>query len=192
MAAAAAWSAPDPPPAVTMRELVDIAQRHKADEWAAAAARLAGRAPAENGRPRPWPASAREDAEAPRLWTLQAIGPRWRAEVLHQGRVHRLDAPVPASVRIGGWRVVDLAPEGLVLERASVTPRGPRRLVLAPPCRGTLAQGYGFEASPAREAEPLAQALPSAGSEHPQQDAVRRAAGLPPAAQTAPEPGLPP
>jgi hypothetical protein len=184
MAAAAASPVLDRAPAVTLRQLVEAAQRHKADELATAAAKLAGRAPAQGSRPGAGQAAAREDAEAPRLWTLQGVGPRWRAEVLHRGRVHRIDAPIDAAVRIGAWRVVELAPEGLILEHSSGAARGARRLVLAPPCRGTLAAAYGFETPSGRRESP-AQALSLTAEE---QDALRQAAGLPPVDGAAPVP----
>ncbi|OWQ45412.1 hypothetical protein CDL60_19330 [Roseateles noduli] len=152
---------------MTLRELVDISRRNKAAELAAATARLAG-SPHPPGAPagRP-PARGGASGGLPRLWSLTAAGGHWRAEVLLDGRLHVVDTSSGPSARLGPWRVVGLASQGLHVERIGASGMPTSHLVLSPPGRGAAASGFRFAGEPASEADTETD------------DAVRRAAALP-------------
>jgi hypothetical protein len=149
---------------MTLRHLVDVAQRNKAAELAAATARLAGGPGPSSDPPVAVPARTpgRAPVDGPRLWSLVAAGDRWRAEVLMAGRLHAVDDSSGPQPRIGPWRVLGLAPEGLRVEQVAAggharTPL--RQLVLPAPARGSSAASYRF----ASAASPAAGMARSAG-----------------------------
>jgi hypothetical protein len=187
--------APEAASSLSLRHLVDVARRNKAAELAAATARLAGE-PRASGEPAA-PARGIAPAGMPRLWSLMAVGDRWRAEVLLEGRLHAVDASSGPQTRVGPWRVLGLAPEGLRFEQVAAGKHPPRELVLPPPGRGAAAASYRFGSgglpSPGRS-EPTS--VERAGDDD--DAAVHRAAALPlpavpavpavPAAPTIPAP----
>lgn len=177
---------------VTLHQLIDLAHRHKRLELAAATARLAGEsrpaaAPASPGVATvgnsPWHSDPVDGS--PRLWSLQSLGGRWRAEVLHDGAIHTVQSPPAGSAsRLGPWRILGLDAEGLLLEQAASVGRRARQLVIPPPRRGTAAAGFRFLelAPPFPDGGPAVLAAEPTRPGRPEDEAVRRAAALPVAA----------
>ncbi|ANH67203.1 hypothetical protein [Mitsuaria sp. 7] len=175
-----AWAGDDPrpasetPPGVTLRHLVEVARRNKAAELAAATARLAGTAHWSADPIVAAPARAQREKPdgGPRLWSLVAAGDRWRAEVLWSGRLHVVDGPTGPQTRIGPWRVLGLATEGLRVEQVATGGHAHpplRQLVLPPPARGVAAASHRF----------VSAGSPAADGGENSDDAVQRAAALP-------------
>lgn len=179
--------------ALSLRQLVDAARRAKAAELAQAAARLMPEpAAGERGAAiAGLSAGAGLDAprDAPRLWMLQSVADRWRAEIVHEGRVRVIDHISAPTARLGPWRVIALREQGLLLSRAGGGPEHARTLLLRPPARGGLASGQGVvpaalsPSRPSRLPAHDALSMPTATEE----DAVRRASALPSLPETPPD-----
>lgn len=98
--------------------------------------------------------AARATLAPPRLWSLTALGDEVSAEVLYEGRIHRVEGA--DRVVFGPWTVLSLDSRRLVLQRKASAPARSRAggtaggalLELRPPARGSSMESF-FHASEA-------------------------------------------
>lgn len=160
--------------AASMQQVIEAARRKKAQELEAAARRLLGQdvspPPAASAVPPAPPAPAR-NVEVPRVWSLTGVSRRLDAELLYEGRIHRVSVPDAAAPvtygaalpQIGPWRVHAISPNGVtvsLLGTGAGTGKPQRAHLLPAPSRGSSMAGYAFSATPPGGLLPGPEALP--------------------------------
>lgn len=179
----------------SMEQVIEAARRKKAQELEAAARRLLGtEGPATTAPPAAAPAPAKS-LEVPKVWSLTGVGRRLDAELLYEGRIHRVSVPDSRSdarsyslslPQVGPWRVQAISPSGVTVSLQGAAGgsggKAPRTHLLPAPSRGSSMAGYVFSTGPSLGALPGTDALPPS---------ALNAASLPPSALRASELPLP-
>lgn len=161
----------------SMQQVIDAARRKKAQELEAAARRLLGTEGAATLPAATAPSASAAPAksvEIPKVWSLTGVGQRLDAELLYEGRIHRVSVPdTRADARIysallpqvGPWRVQAISPNSVTVSMQGPATRsggkGPRTLLLPAPSRGSSMAGYIFSTGPSPSALAGTDALPS-------------------------------
>lgn len=179
----------------SMQQVIEAARRKKAQELEAAARRLLGTEGPAATAPPASPAAPVKSLEVPRVWSLTGVGRRLDAELVYEGRVHRVSVPDARSdarfyslslPQVGPWRVQSISPNGVTVSLQGTAGgsggKGPRTHLLPAPSRGSSMAGYVFSTGPSLGALTGTDSLPAS---------ALSAASLPPSALRASELPLP-